>query len=590
MVVIVNVIVIIFDTFCLLCYISVDFDIHHGNGVSEAYYDSSSVFTLSFHYYDAATKSFYPGTGSINECGRGDGLYHNLNIPFSSSGTKDNHIIDILEKIKHRLHLLYQPNGIIITLGCDGLQNDPKSKFNLTSDGYVEFVRILLDTFDVPTVILGGGGYNPTQTARTWCKVVAMCCNDYLLDNDIPNHDALVEYGPDYVLNFDEKYYFQNYVNYYNHTKHNQTLFSRFNEKVLQNDLSMVKEKSHSNSTVIIDSESDSLSVDCGDNDNNSNNNNNRSNNSKSPESTQSTNIENKDESKTRENVAKKENVNVSVNDKENSVNLNLKLDEYLKDYMIHLRRKNFGNLRRTLWQVNNKNNFFFGSGSGDRGTYIYNAIKNEQYRWKQECKVSFDTYVQLYNHLIGFEREFIKQNRKLNARLSHDKNDNSQSVNNNRQEKNKTKKSTNKNITKKKLTKFLFKLNKENEKKHERVIMIDKTNDNSDCVHSRGIASPKKERNSVTPRIDDEDNNNDGDSEEEEEDNIEKIDAKPTNELYTSFPQTNDNDNDNDGNSDITNENKNDKEKEKSPNVGCISPRNGNQHNCRSRRRYWYQ
>ena len=110
---------------------------------------------------------------------RGDGLYHNLNIPFSVTGVKDNHLIDILHKIKHRLTLFYQPNAVIITLGCDGLQNDPKSKFNLTSDGYVECIKIILDTIDVPTVILGGGGYNPTETARTWLKVVSMCCNDY---------------------------------------------------------------------------------------------------------------------------------------------------------------------------------------------------------------------------------------------------------------------------------------------------------------------------------------------------------------------------------------------------------------------------
>ena len=56
----------------------IDIDIHHGDGVEEAFYLSDKVFSLSFHYYN---KKFFPGTGNIYNKGYASGKYYSVNVP-----------------------------------------------------------------------------------------------------------------------------------------------------------------------------------------------------------------------------------------------------------------------------------------------------------------------------------------------------------------------------------------------------------------------------------------------------------------------------------------------------------------------------
>jgi len=67
------------NTYSRILYI--DIDIHHGDGVEEAFYYSSSVFCLSFHHY---SPGFYPGTGRLQQIGAGKGRYHTINVPLKA--------------------------------------------------------------------------------------------------------------------------------------------------------------------------------------------------------------------------------------------------------------------------------------------------------------------------------------------------------------------------------------------------------------------------------------------------------------------------------------------------------------------------
>jgi histone deacetylase 1/2 len=61
----------------------IDIDVHHGDGVEEAFYNTNRVMTLSFHKYG----KFFPGTGAITDIGVESGMYHSLNIPLKSGMT-----------------------------------------------------------------------------------------------------------------------------------------------------------------------------------------------------------------------------------------------------------------------------------------------------------------------------------------------------------------------------------------------------------------------------------------------------------------------------------------------------------------------
>ena len=56
----------------------IDIDVHHGDGVEEAFYTTNRVMTVSFHRYG----DFFPGTGDMKDLGKGQGLGYAINVPF----------------------------------------------------------------------------------------------------------------------------------------------------------------------------------------------------------------------------------------------------------------------------------------------------------------------------------------------------------------------------------------------------------------------------------------------------------------------------------------------------------------------------
>ncbi|MBI4546690.1 MAG: histone deacetylase [Ignavibacteriae bacterium] len=108
----------------------IDWDVHHGNGTQDIFYNDKSVFYISTHQYP-----FYPGTGSRNERGSGDGEGYTLNIPMrAGSGEKEyvdafrNEILPILDG--------YRPDLIMISAGFDAHTDDPLANINLTEQSF----------------------------------------------------------------------------------------------------------------------------------------------------------------------------------------------------------------------------------------------------------------------------------------------------------------------------------------------------------------------------------------------------------------------------------------------------------------------
>ena len=68
----------------------IDIDVHHGDGVQDAFYKSNRVVSLSLHKYG---DRFFPGTGNIFEIGFSDGVYHSVNLPLKDGITDEGKIL-----------------------------------------------------------------------------------------------------------------------------------------------------------------------------------------------------------------------------------------------------------------------------------------------------------------------------------------------------------------------------------------------------------------------------------------------------------------------------------------------------------------
>lgn len=160
-----------------------DVDVHHGDGVAEAFYDRSDVMTISFHQNP---KTLFPGTGFENEIGTGPGKGYCVNVPLPV-GTYDKAYIKAFEAIALPLIGAYEPDVFVFQLGADALAGDPLAHLQLTNNVYVEIINHLL-SFDKPILATGGGGYNVENTVRAWSLAWSVFCG---ADDDDMHHAAV---------------------------------------------------------------------------------------------------------------------------------------------------------------------------------------------------------------------------------------------------------------------------------------------------------------------------------------------------------------------------------------------------------------
>jgi acetoin utilization deacetylase AcuC-like enzyme len=112
----------------------IDFDVHHGNGTQEIFYDNKQVLYISSHQYP-----FYPGTGSEKETGN----YNNiLNVPLDA-GTSGNIFLNAYEPIFKKI-IEFKPEFILLSSGFDSHINDPLAQINLQSKDFAELTNRIL--------------------------------------------------------------------------------------------------------------------------------------------------------------------------------------------------------------------------------------------------------------------------------------------------------------------------------------------------------------------------------------------------------------------------------------------------------------
>jgi histone deacetylase 3 len=124
----------------------IDIDIHHGDGVQEAFNLTDRVMTVSFHKYG---NYFFPGTGDMFDIGTEAGRYYSVNIPLRE-GMDDVSYHDIFKPVILAVIENYSPTAIVLQCGADSLGSDRLGCFNLSFDGHAECVQFVKGLFYLP--------------------------------------------------------------------------------------------------------------------------------------------------------------------------------------------------------------------------------------------------------------------------------------------------------------------------------------------------------------------------------------------------------------------------------------------------------
>jgi acetoin utilization deacetylase AcuC-like enzyme len=143
----------------------VDWDVHHGNGTQDIFYEDGSVFYISLHQYP-----YYPGTGSREERGKGQGAGATLNFPMDA-GCGDAEYNEAFERELVPSLDRYRPEMIILSAGFDAHRDDPLASINLTEDSFARFTRLMKEvahrTCEGKILSLLEGGYNLDALGRS---------------------------------------------------------------------------------------------------------------------------------------------------------------------------------------------------------------------------------------------------------------------------------------------------------------------------------------------------------------------------------------------------------------------------------------
>jgi len=122
----------------------IDYDVHHGNGTQDIFYEDDTVLFVSLHLY---APYFYPGIGGMHEIGVGRGKGYTLNLPFPPYVGDHGYRLAFDELIGPRLRQ-FRPDLLLVSAGFDAHWQDPLAMAGLSLTGYAQITRKLLGYAD----------------------------------------------------------------------------------------------------------------------------------------------------------------------------------------------------------------------------------------------------------------------------------------------------------------------------------------------------------------------------------------------------------------------------------------------------------
>jgi acetoin utilization deacetylase AcuC-like enzyme len=117
----------------------IDWDLHHGNGTQNAFYEDPQVLYFSTHQYP-----YYPGSGSVDEDGQGKGKGFTVNVPLPG-GQGDQDFEAIFKEILKPIATQFKPQLILVSAGYDIYSQDPLGAMDVTPEGFAILTSLIMD-------------------------------------------------------------------------------------------------------------------------------------------------------------------------------------------------------------------------------------------------------------------------------------------------------------------------------------------------------------------------------------------------------------------------------------------------------------
>lgn len=169
----------------------IDFDVHHGNGTNDAFYDDPDVFFLSFHQDGS-----YPGTGKFDEVGSGDGEGTTLNLPLPG-GSGDTTIRAVFDEVIVPCAQRFKPDIILVSAGYDGHVLDPLANLQYTTGTYYMLAssikQLARDLCGGRCVFFLEGGYNLKSLSYSVADTFRALLGDRSLASEFDDPNILYE-------------------------------------------------------------------------------------------------------------------------------------------------------------------------------------------------------------------------------------------------------------------------------------------------------------------------------------------------------------------------------------------------------------
>lgn len=148
----------------------IDWDLHHGNGTQDIFYDSAEVLYASTHQFP-----HYPGTGSFQEVGAGEGLGYTVNAPMPAE-FGDGEYLRVFDDLILPIGRAFKPEFILVSAGFDCHWRDPLGEMQVTERGFTQMMRrikrLAAETCDGRIVAALEGGYNLEAIAASGAAVI----------------------------------------------------------------------------------------------------------------------------------------------------------------------------------------------------------------------------------------------------------------------------------------------------------------------------------------------------------------------------------------------------------------------------------
>ncbi|MFT4038943.1 MAG: histone deacetylase [Thermomicrobiales bacterium] len=154
----------------------VDWDVHHGNGTQDAFYETDAVLFISLHQ-----SPLYPGTGAASERGAGRGQGYTVNAPLRAGGGDDVYRA-VFDEIVLPAAAAYQPELVLVSAGFDAHAADPLASMRVSEAGFAEMARrtrgIAETHAEGRLVAFLEGGYDPPALARSVAATLTVLDDD----------------------------------------------------------------------------------------------------------------------------------------------------------------------------------------------------------------------------------------------------------------------------------------------------------------------------------------------------------------------------------------------------------------------------